>query len=135
MIQFLFNRMALFGIAFGLAVSLGLHPPGVDAVEGSFAISLAIIGAIYLGTLLNHRQTRSVQIQEIAFASLTFAFVAMGSFMSVLWLVPGYYLHAVWDWAHHDNRFGAKIVSWYPPFCAWVDFTIGTFVLWWYWPL
>lgn len=135
MIAFLFNRMAVLGIGFGLAVSIGLHPPNETVVEGSFAISLAIIGAIYLGTLLNQKQTRSVQVQEIALATVTFGFVAMGSFMSVLWLVPGFYLHAFWNWAHHDNRLGAKVMAWYPPFCVWVDLTIGSFVLWWYWPL
>lgn len=135
MTAFFLNRFIIFGIAFGIAISLGLHLPGSDdRLAAGFAISLGIIGALYLGTLIVEPVGKRAVWQEIGAATLTFVFVAAGSYSHVLWLVPGYFWHGVWDWAHHGNRFGAPVVSWYPPFCAAVDITMGLVVLIWWWP-
>jgi high-affinity Fe2+/Pb2+ permease len=139
MIDFLFNRFIIFGIGFGLSISFVLHLPGAeDRFAAGFAISLGIIGAIYLGALIVRPVGNRAAVHEILAATLTFVFVAAGSYVNVLWLVPGYLWHGIWDWLHHErqfgNRFGASVVQWYPPFCAAVDITMGLIILFWWWP-
>ncbi|WP_368184776.1 hypothetical protein [Aestuariibius sp. HNIBRBA575] len=126
---FLMQRAAVIGLGTGLAIGFGLHRIFDAAIVG-FAIGLAVVGAIYLGALLTEpAPSRRAIWQESTVSALTFGLVALGVLINPHWLVLGYFGHAAWDWAHHGHRCGARIVTWYPPFCAVVDIVLGLILL------
>lgn len=126
---FLLNRFAAIGLGTGLALAFGVHRM-IDAGIAGFALALGVIGAIYLGALISAPQTKGVALVELAASGATIALALAGLLLAPAWLVVGYVFHGIWDWLHHEGRFGAKIASWYPPFCAVTDFVIGAVVLW-----
>ena len=126
--SFLINRFAVIGFGTALALVFGIHSIVLAGVAG-FSLALAAVGAIYLGTLLGSPQSLRVIFIESAFAFLTIGLAVAGLLWGPEWLVAGYTLHAVWDWAHHNNRCGAEIASWYPPFCAVTDFTVALAII------
>lgn len=127
--SFLINRFALIGLGTGLALVFGVHNV-TRAGEAGFALALGAIGAIYLGTLIVGPQSARIVFIELALALTTIGLAFAGLLWGAAWLVAGYILHALWDWAHHDNRCGAEIATWYPPFCAATDFTMALAIIW-----
>ena len=113
-------RMTLIGVATGLALALGVHAPFGSV---GFAVVLAAIGAIYLGTLIAPGGRRlAPAMQEMAAAGATFACAGLGLLVHPGWLVAGLAGHAAWDWAYHVGL-GQPVAAWYPPFCAATDLT------------
>ncbi|MEM0899038.1 MAG: hypothetical protein AAGI92_03705 [Pseudomonadota bacterium] len=131
--KFLFQRAMLIGVISGTLVFFGVHLADTDALGTGLVIVLAIIASLYPGSLLRAGTgvPPKILIQEFAAAAFTLSFVVMGVLVASWWVIPGYIWHGLWDWAHHDNAFGAKVVAWYPPWCAGVDFTIGALAFIW----
>jgi hypothetical protein len=83
------------------------------------AVLLAFIGAIYVGFGLQ-TGTRTQIITEWTVA-LGFFGAAMVGLWVTPWIVPAAVMRGFWDYAHHQNSRLAPIPSWYPPFCAVLD--------------
>jgi len=123
-----FNRATFFGAGVGLALLLGVH--GVEDVSvAGFAAVLAGIAMLYPGALLSGTSDARVIMSELGVAGLTCLCVVLGLLYSPLWLAVGCAGHALWDWAHHFD-FGARVSSWYPPFCAAADGVIALGIVW-----
>jgi hypothetical protein len=120
-------RMTPIGVAAGLALVFGVHGP-LGAGTAGFAVVLAAVGAVYLGTLIAPGGPRLAPAsQEVAVAGATFACAGLGLLVDPAWLVVGLAGHAVWDWAHHAGL-GQPVAAWYPPFCAEVDLSAALFL-------
>ncbi|MEM1378776.1 MAG: hypothetical protein AAGG69_15455 [Pseudomonadota bacterium] len=130
---FVVQRMMLIGVVTGILVFFGVHLLDTDALGTSLVVVLAVIASLYPGSLLAGAsdQPRSVIVQELAAASFTYMFVVLSLLVASWWVIPGYIFHGLWDWAHHNNRCGASVVTWYPPWCAGVDFAIGALAFVW----
>ncbi len=95
------------------------------------AVLLAFIGAIYVGFGLQ-TGTRPQIITEWTVA-LGFFGAAMVGLWVTPWIVPAaYVVHGFWDYAHHQNSRLAPIPSWYPPFCAVLDWVAAAilYIIW-----
>ncbi|MEL6436679.1 MAG: hypothetical protein AAFP99_07770 [Pseudomonadota bacterium] len=125
--RFVLQRTMLIGVITGILVFFGVHVVDTDELGTSLVIVLAVIASLYPGSLLASGNTQATPViaQEFAAAAFTYLFVVLGTVVASWWVIPGYIWHGLWDWAHHNNRCGARVVSWYPPWCAGVDFAIG----------
>jgi hypothetical protein len=65
---------------------------------------------------------------ELIFSLVIFTFASLGLLYSPYWLVLGYILHGVWDILHHPKIIQTKVIKWFPPFCAVVDFIVGIYI-------
>ncbi len=116
-----------FGLGAALAGLAGflLHwvppQPRLDV----YAVALAAIGAVYVGSALAEKRGRSI-VLEAAIAIACIAIALTGLWVSPLALVAGYGLHGVWDFFHHPIHVGAEIPQrWYPPLCVGFDWAIA----------
>jgi len=93
------------------------------------SISLAVIGAIYLGfAFLDGRP--SIVILELSAATGFLVLALLGLWMAPAFIAAGLILHGCWDLAHRPRGITTKIPIWYPPFCAAYDFVFaGAFLL------
>ena len=114
-----------------LGLGLGLATVLVAALlEGSqhtvFAgVLLAAIGAIYFGFAVADGRPSAIVIQTISascFVVIAYLGIRVGS--DAL-LGAGYMAHAGWDTIHHAGRGPTHVRTWYPPFCAVIDFVIA----------
>ena len=48
---------------------------------------------------------------------------------SPYWFAVALFAHGLWDFAHHNGLFGAKIPRWYIPFCAVIDWIAALILL------
>ncbi|MFE4108507.1 DUF6010 family protein [Almyronema epifaneia] len=90
-----------------------------------YAVALAAIGAVYVGSALSEKRGRSIFLEAIV-AIACIALALMGLWISPLALIGGYVLHGVWDFFHHPVPVGAQIPQrWYPPLCVGFDWAIA----------
>lgn len=96
---------------------------------GFLAILLAMIGAVYLGFVLQDGRLREFGIEYVGmvvFAAL--ATVGLLREAPVL-LAVGYFGHAVWDIGHGPHGIHTRIPWWYAPLCLGFDGVLGAYVL------
>jgi hypothetical protein len=90
-----------------------------------YAVALAAIGSVYVGSALSEKRGRSILLEAIV-AIACIALALMGLWISPLALIGGYVLHGVWDFFHHPVPVGAQIPQrWYPPLCVGFDWAIS----------
>jgi hypothetical protein len=88
------------------------------------AVLVAFIGAIYAGFGMQ-TGTRAQIVIEWTVALGFFAAAIAGLWFSS-WIIPAaYFAHGFWDFAHHQKPRLAPVPSWYPPFCAILDWVAG----------
>lgn len=124
-----------YAIAIGALLSLGSLPlhlilPHAQSVQFA-SVLIAVIGAIYIGFALQTGSIRQIVI-EACVASGFFAAALIGLWLNQ-WAVPiAYFLHGVWDLAHHKRTKLVAVPIWYPPFCAAYDwlFAGGIAAIW-----
>ncbi|WP_346293193.1 DUF6010 family protein [Sphaerothrix gracilis] len=116
-----------FGLGILLAIAAGilLHwvpsQPRLDV----YAVALAAIGAVYVGSALAEKWGRIIFL-EAAIATTCIALALIGLWVSPLALIAGYILHGIWDFFHHPVHVGAQIPQrWYPPLCVGFDWAIA----------
>ncbi|WP_370337581.1 hypothetical protein [Parvularcula marina] len=92
------------------------------------AITLALIAGAYIGFAAADGSLKAL-IVELAGASVFGLAALAGLVWNPLAIPLGIMVHGLWDFAHHNNRFGASIPQWYIPFCVWIDFAVGGVLL------
>lgn len=116
-----------FGLGVALAGLAGLllrWVPSQPRLE-VYAVVLAAIGAVYVGSALAEKRGRSIVLEAIA-AIACMALALTGLWVSPLALIAGYVLHGAWDFFHHPVPVGAQIPQrWYPPLCVGFDWAIA----------
>ena len=92
------------------------------------AITLAVIAGAYIGFAAADGSLKSLIVELAGASGLGLAALA-GLIWNPLAIPAGILAHGLWDFAHHNNRFGARIPQWYIPFCVWIDFAVGGVLL------
>lgn len=88
------------------------------------ALLLSAIGGVYIGFAVSDGRWSSLAI-ELMGSSIYSVAALLGLLWNPLAIPVGIMAHALWDFAHLNNRFGARIPQWYIPMCAIVDVTVG----------
>jgi len=113
----------LGSILVGIMLPVHFVVPMILSVQIA-AVTLAIIGGAYIGFAAVDGSPRALTT-ELFGAGLFGTAAIIGLTIWPLAIPVGILLHAVWDCAHHNGGFGAKVPSWYIPFCVWIDLVIG----------
>ena len=92
------------------------------------AVLLGVVAGVYVGFALLDGRTSAKIIEGIGLAVFLW-FAMMGLWSSPMWLAAGYFLHILWDFAHHPRAIPTKTVSWYPPACLVYDGLLGAYIL------
>src|SRR5262245_31148749 len=103
---------------FVLTVGLALITMGiallipVEIARIVLAISLAVIGGIYLGFALAEDKLSSLAVESVQL--VVFFLVALGGVTVSWWfLAGGYFAHGLWDFAHHPRGVRTRVPAWY----------------------
>ncbi|MEL6789742.1 MAG: hypothetical protein AAGL18_06025 [Pseudomonadota bacterium] len=88
------------------------------------AVTLVAIALIYVGFALRDGR-RGALIIEIIGASVFCAAALLGLYGFPYVIPIAIMAHAGWDILHHNFPVGARVPSWYIPFCAIVDVVAG----------
>jgi len=118
------KRPLILGSAvIGLTLPVHFLVPEAVSVQIA-AITLAIIAGAYIGFAAADGALKAL-IFELSGAAL-FGLAALAGLLWTPLAIPlGIMAHGAWDFAHHNNRFGARIPQWYIPFCVWIDLAVG----------
>ena len=118
------KRPILLGSAvIGLTLPVHFLVPEPLSVQIA-AITLAIIAGAYVGFGAVDGRLEAL-IFELVGATL-FGLAALAGLLWTPLAIPvGIMAHGLWDFAHHNNRFGAQVPQWYIPFCVWIDLAVG----------
>lgn len=112
-------RIFLSAIVLGVAIPAHLFLPQ-DIGRLIIALTVAMIAGAYIGFGASDGRPW-IFLFELCGA----AFFAVMALLGVLWspyfFVAALVLHGIWDLAHHNGLFGAKVPHWYIPFCVVVD--------------
>ncbi|NER80186.1 MAG: hypothetical protein F6K42_11510 [Leptolyngbya sp. SIO1D8] len=121
------NGLMPFGLGVALAglVGLLLHWVPSQARLEVYAVALAAIGAVYVGSALAEKRGRSIFL-EAAIAIACIVLALTGLWVSPLALIAGYVLHGVWDFFHHPIPQIPQ--RWYPPLCVGFDWAIAVLI-------
>lgn len=92
------------------------------------SVTLAVIGAIYLGFALADGRL-SVMILEGLAATAFIVLALLGLWQAPAFVAAGLILHGFWDLAHRPRAIPTKLPIWYPPFCAAWDFLFAAIFL------
>ena len=94
-----------------------------------WAILLVVIASIYIGFGINDGR-RKEMVTEVIIGILFIAVAFLGLWVSIWFLVGGYFLHGIWDIVHRPTMVSTKVQKWYPPFCMVYDWTVGIWLAW-----
>lgn len=88
------------------------------------SVSLAVIGAIYMGFAFADGRL-SIMIIELTAATAFVVLALFGLWIAPLFIAVGLVLHGLWDIAHRPRGITTRLPTWYPPFCAAYDFVFA----------
>ena len=121
----MFELLSGIGLAAATCFILTLLPS--DYARDLTAILLVLIASIYLGFSLASQG--QLKFRSQAAGSILFIVLALlGLWVNWWFLVAGLVLHGVWDYMHHGHRGRGVVPSWYIPFCAGYDVSMGLFI-------
>lgn len=117
------------GLGAGLFLAFApIHLMVAESVSVAIAsVTLALIGGAYVGfgAASDSRIAFSLELAAAALYGLT-------ALLGLLWhpmaLPAGLAAHALWDLAHHNGLFGARVPRWYIPFCVVFDLLAAAFL-------
>jgi hypothetical protein len=123
------GRALIAGIASGGLTALIAWSRLIPEPLAFHSITLAVIGAIYVGFAFSDGRL-SIVIVELAAATVFIVLALLGLWQAPAFVAVGLILHGVWDLAHRPRAITTTLPSWYPPFCAAYDFVFaGVFLL------
>jgi hypothetical protein len=88
------------------------------------SVSLAVIGAIYMGFAFADGRL-SIMIIELTAATAFVVLALFGLWVAPVFIAVGLALHGLWDIAHRPRGITTRMPTWYPPFCAAYDFVFA----------
>jgi hypothetical protein len=120
------RKPILWGVAIGILQAFS--PVGLWWLDGAlvWAISLAIIAAIYIGFAVADGRPGVIAV-EVAVATVFVVIAAIAVTVSPWFVVIGLVGHGVKDLWQYRTRFVAT-TRWWPPFCMVVDFVAATVI-------
>ena len=119
----------LVGLASGALTALLAWSPIIPDPVAFHSVSLAVIGAIYVGFAFSDGRL-AVVIIELTVGTGFVVLALLGMWQAPVFLAIGLFLHAFWDLAHRPRGITTKLPAWYPPFCAAFDFVFaGVFLV------
>lgn len=117
-------RALIVGIVGGALTALIAWSPIIPDPLVFYSVTLAVIGAIYLGFAFSDGRP-SIVVLELLVAGVFIALALLGLWSAPTFIAVGLVLHGVWDLAHRPRGVTTKLPSWYPPFCAAYDFVFA----------
>ncbi|OAO00933.1 hypothetical protein A8B75_17195 [Sphingomonadales bacterium EhC05] len=111
--------IALSAIVLGVAIPAHLFLPE-DLSQLTIAMIIGIISGAYIGFGAKDGRPH-IFVLELCVAALFGIMAVAGVLGSPYWFAVALFAHGLWDIAHHNGLFGAKIPRWYIPFCAVID--------------
>jgi hypothetical protein len=117
-------RALIIGIAGGGLTSLIAWSPLIPDPLAFHSVSLAAIGAIYIGFAFSDGRPWIV-ILEGTVATGFLVLALLGLWVAPAWVAVGLILHGLWDLGHRPHAITTKLPAWYPPFCAAFDFVFA----------
>ena len=123
-----FGRMQIAGVVLGIILAMGFLtlPIGLRSTF-AFLISV-IIPSLYVGSAIQEGSRNGIVIQ-IFVAVLFLGIACLGMLKCKVFFSIGLFLHGFWDLFHHTRHAPTPVQRWYPSFCAIVDWTLGTALL------
>ena len=120
-------RGSLIGAALSLpTLALGAWLPYYLAV-GFFAVLLGVTAGVYLGFALQDGRRLVILAETVLL--LPFMLLAMAALsLNIHLLAFGFFLHGLWDLAHHPRAVQTRLVPWYPPACLVFDWIVAAFI-------
>ena len=120
-------RGSLIGAALSLpTLALGAWLPYYLAV-GFFAVLLGVTAGVYLGFALQDGRRLVILAETVLL--LAFMLLAMAALsLNIHLLAFGFFLHGLWDLAHHPRAVQTRLVPWYPPACLVFDWIVAAFI-------
>ena len=114
----------LVGLASGALTALLAWSPLIPDPLAFHSVSLAVIGAIYVGFAFSDGRL-AIVIIELTMGTGFVVLALLGLWQAPVFLAIGLVLHAFWDLAHRPRGITTKLPAWYPPFCAAFDFVFA----------
>ncbi|HLE37218.1 MAG TPA: DUF6010 family protein [Candidatus Acidoferrales bacterium] len=120
-------RGSLIGAALSLpTLALGAWLPYYLAV-GFFAVLLGVTAGVYLGFALQDGRRLVILAETVLL--LPFMLLAIAALsLNIHLLAFGFFLHGLWDLAHHLRAVQTRLVPWYPPACLVFDWIVAAFI-------
>ena len=120
-------RGSLIGAALSLpTLALGAWLPYYLAV-GFFAVLLGVTAGVYLGFALQDGRRLVILAETVLL--LPFMLLAIAALsLNIHLLAFGFFLHGLWDLAHHPRAVQTRLVPWYPPACLVFDWIVAAFI-------
>ena len=112
-------RVLLSALVLGIAIPVYLFLPE-EIGTLVIALTIAIIAGAYIGFGVSDGRP-GMLIMELIVAGLFCMMALLGILWSPYWFAFALFAHGLWDLAHHNSSFGAKVPHWYIPFCVVID--------------
>ncbi|MCK5353120.1 hypothetical protein KAJ77_11075 [bacterium] len=121
-------KPALAGAALALFTAGVIFTLPDGSAQALLAILLAAIAGVYIGIGLMVRDRLLVTLETTV--ALFFTFLALtGLLTSPAILALGYFLHGVWDLAHHPRYLRSPGPWWYKPLCLTYDWLVAILII------
>jgi hypothetical protein len=117
-------RAVVVGAAAGALTALIAWSPLIPDPLAAHSVALAVIGAIYVGFGCADGRV-AIAVLEVLVATAFLVLALLGLWWAPVFVGAGIVLHGFWDLAHRPRGIPTKLPSWYPPFCATLDFVFG----------
>lgn len=114
-------RAIIVGLLGGVLTALIAWSPIIPDPIAFHTVSLAMIGAIYMGFAFADGRP-AIMILELSVATGFITLALLGLWVAPMFIAAGLVLHGIWDLLHSPRGVKTKLPAWYPPFCAAFDF-------------
>ena len=121
-------KPALVGAALALFTAGVVFALPDGSALAFLAILLAVIAGVYIGIGLMVSDRFLVTLETVV--GVFFGFLALtGLLLSPAILALGYFLHGLWDLAHHPRYLRSPGPWWYKPLCLTYDWLVGVLII------
>ena len=121
-------RYGLVGLILAGLTAAALYPLPDDLAFGILAVLLGLITGVYVGVALTVAD-RNLILVETVMAALFMILAVSGWMVSPLILALGYFLHGLWDLAHHPRYIRSPGPAWYQPACLTFDWGMALLIV------
>ena len=121
-------KPALAGAALALFTASVIFTLPDGSAQALLAILLAAIAGVYIGIGLMVSDRFLVTLETVV--AVFFGFLALtGLLLSPAILALGYFLHGLWDLAHHPRYLRSPGPWWYKPLCLTYDWLVAILII------
>ena len=120
-------RGAMSGLGAGIVIGAVLWSLPSRYALDCYAVGLALIAGIYLGSALSQKNARTLS-WDAAVAAASVVLALLGCWVRPQFLVIGYLWHGVWDVLHEMRLLRHPPTSWWPLCCLSYDWVLAAFI-------